>query len=423
MLDASIPLSLKTVDFQPAIKNFQDVQAQDANLRDMAQQRDLRSEQLKSARLASAEEARKAHEDQTLRGLAQINDVTTTQGQDQFLADAKNLGLGHKVPEFSAAFDAQRKAAAQAKADALKAERQTHIDFLDLRSRLLPGVKDQASYDETLGRLKRMGDDLSGLEPTFDAAKVKEHIGEVFTHKDRLEQENKADEAKAKASILAETTRHNKADERNGYLTATKLPASQTKNAEFNALPVESQELVRDLSRKNAQKTSIANQIAGDLAQYRKARGMDENGKPIPGARVDNDRALKIGNGMVKTLNSKEGADAVGAEEASRLATALQFQVNPLNMKGGQRLGRDFEAFDTQIGDTYNGIMGGIKANNDAIDKAYGRSPKTAAPAEQGKPWEAKPPAPHPQDSEAVTWAKANPKDPRSAAILKVNGF
>ncbi len=29
---------------------------------------------------------------------------------------------------------------------------------------------------------------------------------------------------------------------------------------------------------------------------------------------------------------------------------------------------------------------------------------------------------PHPQDSEAVIWAKANPKDPRSAAILKANG-
>lgn len=29
----------------------------------------------------------------------------------------------------------------------------------------------------------------------------------------------------------------------------------------------------------------------------------------------------------------------------------------------------------------------------------------------------------HPQDSEAVQWAKANPKDPRAAAILKANGM
>jgi len=29
----------------------------------------------------------------------------------------------------------------------------------------------------------------------------------------------------------------------------------------------------------------------------------------------------------------------------------------------------------------------------------------------------------HPQDSEAVQWAKANPRDPRSAAILKANGM
>lgn len=31
--------------------------------------------------------------------------------------------------------------------------------------------------------------------------------------------------------------------------------------------------------------------------------------------------------------------------------------------------------------------------------------------------------APHPQDNQAVAWAKANPKDPSSAAILKANGL
>jgi hypothetical protein len=46
---------------------------------------------------------------------------------------------------------------------------------------------------------------------------------------------------------------------------------------------------------------------------------------------------------------------------------------------------------------------------------------KTAPPA--AKPVIAGPAKPHPQDNEAVTWAKQHPKDPRSAAILKVNGF
>lgn len=32
-------------------------------------------------------------------------------------------------------------------------------------------------------------------------------------------------------------------------------------------------------------------------------------------------------------------------------------------------------------------------------------------------------PQAHPQDNEAVQWAKANPNDPRSAAILKANGL
>ncbi len=42
----------------------------------------------------------------------------------------------------------------------------------------------------------------------------------------------------------------------------------------------------------------------------------------------------------------------------------------------------------------------------------FGQPAQAAAPV----------PAPHPQDSAALQWAKANPKDPRSAAILQING-
>lgn len=388
MIDASIPLKLTNIDLQPAIDNFNTARMNRSKLQDMAQERDLRGEQLKGVRLQSAEEARKAHEEETLRGLAQVNDIRTPEGQDQYLKDAGKLGLGHKVGEIASAFAAQQAAQKKAQEETRKAVRQEHLDRLDLRARILPNATDEASYQTSLRRLKALGDDLDGLEPEFDADQVKSHIGEVLSHKDRLELEHKAedDRIKKEGADLAkgnaeETKRHNQAMEGIGRTNANKVPAGALKNAEFNALPVESQEIVKDLSKKNAQKLSIANQIAGDLKQYRAARGIDENGQPIPGVKPDNDRALKIANGMVKTLNSKEGADAVGAEESGRLATAIQFQTNPLNLKGGQRLGRDFEAFDTQIGDTYNGIMGGIEANKAEIERAYGRKPAGTSPA------------------------------------------
>ncbi len=141
----------------------------------------------------------------------------------------------------------------------------------------------------------------------------------------------------------------------------------------FDALPIENQETIKDLAKKNANKTTIANQIKGDQYKLSEALGLDSNGKPIQGKKVDEDRALKIANGMIKTLNSKEGADAVGVEEAGRLATALQFQTNPFNLKGGQRIGRDLSAFYTQINDIYGGIINGINENKKVIEQQYGK--------------------------------------------------
>ncbi len=234
MFDASIPLSIRNLDVQPAIKNFQDAQTlagesqvREASLRDMAQQRDIRAEQLKSAQLQSTEEARQAHEDQTLRGLLQINDVSTPGGQVQLLEDAKKLGLGHKVPEIAAKFQADAAAKAKAQKDAEHMQRAEDIERLDMRARLLSGVKDEEGYQRAAATLKKFGDDLSGLEPTFDPAKVKAHVQEALSYKEQAEQEHKAAELEIKRSEAglnnnkfdlekgkaAETARHNMATE------------------------------------------------------------------------------------------------------------------------------------------------------------------------------------------------------------------
>lgn len=251
MLDSSIPLSVKSLDAQPLIKNYQDAQMQQASLRDMAQQRDLRAEQLKSVQLRSTEEARQAHEDQTLRGLAQINDIRTPEGQEQYIQDVSKLGLGHKVPEIASQFAAQRAAQVKAAKDAEAAQRQEALDRLDLRSRILPGAKDQASYETAKRRLKSLGDDLSGLEPQFNPSVVASHVGEVLTHKERLEQEQRAADTALKTQSAAldtnkfglstkefgEKVRHDKAQE---AIDATKAAEEAKKSSIGNSRLVSS---------------------------------------------------------------------------------------------------------------------------------------------------------------------------------------
>ena len=57
-----------------------------------------------------------------------------------------------------------------------------------------------------------------------------------------------------------------------------------------------------------------------------------------------------------------------------------------------------------------NGITGDATVNGQPLFQEGGASTPSAAPA-------------HPQDNEAIQWAKSNPGDPRSAAILKANGL
>jgi hypothetical protein len=67
-MDSSIALRGNGVDLGAGIDIYNKQRQQGATLQDLAQQRQVRAEQLRSLQLQSAEDARKAHEDQTLRG-------------------------------------------------------------------------------------------------------------------------------------------------------------------------------------------------------------------------------------------------------------------------------------------------------------------------------------------------------------------
>lgn len=119
----------------------------------------------------------------------------------------------------------------------------------------------------------------------------------------------------------------------------------------FKGLPKENQEMIVDLAKKNASKISIANQIDSVL-----------NEMSQPG--VSDEQKIASGRQLLKTLNSTEGADAIGAEEAKRLGSMLEL----FNVTGpGKFFSRDIQGFVEQARRTSKSVKGAVLQNNKII--------------------------------------------------------
>lgn len=157
---------------------------------------------------------------------------------------------------------------------------------------------------------------------------------------------------------------------------------------------------VTTLASKNAGKTSIANQMRGYLSELQNAETEDEK--------------IVIGRQMLKVLNSPEGADAIGAEEAKRLGGLLEFNVLPNLFEPGPTFGRDISAFEDQVIATIGAVESGVKSNRKRIGVLTGRAQRGGTPtAPQAS-----------DDAAAIAWAQdpVNRNDPRAAQILQLNG-
>lgn len=146
-----------------------------------------------------------------------------------------------------------------------------------------------------------------------------------------------------------------------------KKSALSAEKNRFGQLPVDKQEVIKGLAKDNAGKESIANAIDAVLSNW-------DN--------LSDEEQLQQGRQLIKTLNSTQGKDAVGAEEAARLAGKLDFalgNLSPFNNNPIQ-FGRDLEGFKTDAQITSKGIRDAMAANQKTIDSNYGRqsqSPKT----------------------------------------------
>jgi hypothetical protein len=73
---------------------------------------------------------------------------------------------------------------------------------------------------------------------------------------------------------------------------------------------------------------------------------------------------------MIKLLNSTEGQDAVGAEEAKRLANELE----PYTLKsptGFPRLGQDLEGFQNRAEAVRQSLKNAVRTNQQQVQQIY----------------------------------------------------
>lgn len=142
---------------------------------------------------------------------------------------------------------------------------------------------------------------------------------------------------------------------------AKKDALANTEKGKFDALPNDKQLTITELAKKNANKTSIMNQIDAVMAGWDK---------------LSDDQKVTTGRTLLKTLNSTEGADAIGAEEAKRLGAKLEFAMGNIFNSNPTQFGRDLKGFADQARNASSTIKSAIKANQDQIDTAYGRPSK-----------------------------------------------
>jgi hypothetical protein len=132
-------------------------------------------------------------------------------------------------------------------------------------------------------------------------------------------------------------------------------------------LPIESKEMIKDLAKSNANKVAIANQIDAVL---KKSNGLSDV------------QRLQQYRQLIKTLNSTQGQDAVGVEEAKRLASKLEIGYGGLVSGNLGQFGRDLEGFAGDAKITSAGLREARKANQAEIDRQYGRG--GSAPQDPG---------------------------------------
>jgi hypothetical protein len=172
----------------------------------------------------------------------------------------------------------------------------------------------------------------------YDEGWVNRNLAIISQSKDYLDRQNSAMDVEVKKSQIA------------------KNYADLKKSKYENNLPPENKEQINKLAGSNANKASITTQIDSTIAM-------------LDDPKISEDQKLMQARQLIKTLNSVQGPDAVGAEEVKRLAGLLEFRMMPNFTEPGDIIGRTpISEFATQAKLTSRGMKEAMSGNQKLID-------------------------------------------------------
>jgi len=212
-----------------------------------------------------------------------------------------------------------------------------------------------------LGAARKIPGVVAGLKPSeykdlFEANKLVGNDEEKFSNALKM-QELRSNQALA----LKDMDNARKQQELLAKVEAKSLKSDN----DFKSLPKENQEQISTIARKMGNQRTIKASIDSALTALTDPKQTD-------------DQKITLGRSLLKTLNSQEGSDAIGAEEAKRLGSFLEYKLGNLTQPGSM-FGRDLGEFVKQVDLTSKNLAGSINRNQGAIDSLYGRSPMVSA--------------------------------------------
>lgn len=278
---------------------------------------------------------------------------------------------GVDIPDFGAIREQQQKIAQQKQAMQMQGV-EMQQKRLDQQRQMT--VRDLFTKHSASGQLdqKALMGDLYRVDPqaamTFaDSFQKQDHETWNRGYQEKLLADKNLDRREARDQRRFLAAQNNDFKQQTIDLKRQEIEAGRAKG---EYLPLDAKAEVDGLAKKNANKTAIANQIDSVMGNWDK---------------LAPDQQVAQGGQLLKILNSTEGSDAVGAEEAKRLGAKLEFATGNIFSSNPVQFGRDLGGFATQARDTAKNIRGAATMNQTRIDELMGRAPrapqtKTEAP-------------------------------------------
>jgi len=264
-------------------------------------------------------------------------DGQPTLNQGRLVSELYKRGYGQK------AYEAGRQLKAQSLEDQANELKSHEMTGREIGQRAL-SVNDQNSWTA----FRNEGIAKKWFEPNA--------IPEQFDPKVR---DATAGRALTAAEYFAKTQKDRGLDQEDRKLKIEQQKADAEKRASGENLSIDVKKFVDTLATKNANKVAIKNQIDAVLGNW---------------DTMSDDQKVAAGRQLLKTLNSTEGADAIGAEEAKRLGSKLEFAMGNLFNSNPVQFGRDLSGFKEQAMNVSRSIDQSVKSNQSQIDQAMGRT-------------------------------------------------